>query len=267
MFNICQQVEQQHNLEPDNEVIKAFLGELRTALYHRPYDQHQFMLLQLMRKHMDWHWKINKKEKKRKKQAMSRTYFIPEDEWMNFVCGVSEVAHIQPALPFFNNKQKKDDDTQKPLPNLVADDSQPNCPICREKFDKFWDETDEEWMYRAVEVNDKLDKIVHVKCNGIAQQPTNTTNTNNATSTLTFQSPTPIVQPSPPTTTTASTATVDSSFSPPSAAITTTTTSIDAIPAGASLITDTYKSTSWSKQQVKSSSTRNSLIRHRILDR
>ncbi|EFA78650.1 ENTH domain-containing protein [Heterostelium album PN500] len=120
---------------------------------------------ELFKLHMDWHWRVNKKEKKKKKQAMSRSWYITEDEWIAFECGVTEIHHEQPALPFLNAKNKKEDE-QKPLPNLVADDEQPNCPICREKFDKFWDESNEEWMYRAVELNEKINKIVHVKCNG-----------------------------------------------------------------------------------------------------
>ncbi|GAM20691.1 hypothetical protein SAMD00019534_038660 [Acytostelium subglobosum LB1] len=116
-----------------------------------------------MRKHMDWHWRMNKKEKKKKekKQAMSRAWYIEEDEWMQYTAGETEVYHEQPALPFLNNRHKKEDD-QKPLPNMVADDDQPECPICREKFDKFWDETNEEWMYLAVEINERMDKITYL---------------------------------------------------------------------------------------------------------
>lgn len=41
-----------------------------------------------------------------------------------------------------------DDDASAKPSCVVADDSVPKCRICGEQFVKFWDEDEEEWMYK-----------------------------------------------------------------------------------------------------------------------
>ncbi|KYR02391.1 ENTH domain-containing protein [Tieghemostelium lacteum] len=116
--------------------------------------------------HMDWHWKLNKLQKKRSKQSMSRSYFLDPEHWIDYKPDYTVNISEQPSIPFFNDNSSKvkKEESSKPLPNLIADDSQPSCFICREKFDRFWDEESEEWMYKAVDIDNKTNKIIHVKC-------------------------------------------------------------------------------------------------------
>jgi len=51
----------------------------------------------------------------------------------------------------------------KKVPSVRADESQPNCVACNEKFELFWDADKEDWMYKnAVVASDGF--IYHTQC-------------------------------------------------------------------------------------------------------
>jgi hypothetical protein len=68
----------------------------------------------------------------------------------------------KPAMPFFEAAAEETAET--PVMNVIADESQPNCGICSEKFDQFWDNELEEWMYRATVKVEGTGQLFHQKC-------------------------------------------------------------------------------------------------------
>lgn len=101
-------------------------------------------------KHLDWHFRMNRKEKQKLKKAMSRTWFYTTEEWIKFE---GDEGGEQPATPFFLREQTSEETEDRPPPSVAADESQPNCALCREKFTQYWDTDQEEWMFKnAVKV-------------------------------------------------------------------------------------------------------------------
>lgn len=116
-----------------------------------------------MAKHLDWHFVMNKKEKQKSKKAISRLWFLTSEEW---VLGI-DVAE-KPAVPFFGaagaEPASTDEAQEGPLSNVLADETQTHCAICSEKFDQFWDNEGEEWLYRGTVRVEGTGQIFHQKC-------------------------------------------------------------------------------------------------------
>lgn len=111
-----------------------------------------------MAKHLDWHFAMNKKEKQKTKKAVSRLWFTTADEWATGI----DVAE-KPAMPFFNEAATQEA-AETPVMNVIADESQTHCGICGEKFDQFWENDLEEWMYRGAVKVEGTGQLFHQKC-------------------------------------------------------------------------------------------------------
>ncbi|CAJ0907263.1 3452_t:CDS:2, partial [Entrophospora sp. SA101] len=91
--------------------------------------------------HLDWHFRQNRKMKEKAKKAQSRS------------C---------------NNNNNNDliNESTVVVPLDIEKTNKP-CPICKEKFQVFWNDNEEEWMFRnAVEINDGI--ICHATCHADA---------------------------------------------------------------------------------------------------
>eukprot|EP01104_Vermistella_antarctica_P009126 TRINITY_DN2325_c2_g1_i2.p1 TRINITY_DN2325_c2_g1~~TRINITY_DN2325_c2_g1_i2.p1 ORF type:complete len:543 (-),score=80.54 TRINITY_DN2325_c2_g1_i2:193-1821(-) len=113
--------------------------------------------------HLDWHFRINRRQKEKVKRPLSRAWFPTLQEWVDFQG--SEVSVVA-ATPFFEQDTEGEEKAAIKESAQIADDSQTECPVCGEVFDKFWDEDEEEWMYRDTIRHDE--KLYHVSCNPAA---------------------------------------------------------------------------------------------------
>ncbi|KAI8337846.1 hypothetical protein EDC96DRAFT_346839 [Choanephora cucurbitarum] len=124
--------------------------------------------------HLDSHFRQNRKMKERTKRGLSRSWFVTVDQWINGEGG--ELTHQQ-APTFLHDgmghaqklteksSQVNNEDSIDPDSYTVVkpdDDSRKPCAICGEPFVDFWNDDEEEWMYKnAVMSNNKL---YHATC-------------------------------------------------------------------------------------------------------
>ena len=100
---------------------------------------------------MDWHFRQNRRLKE-KKRIVSREWFVGDDDWIN-----ERDNKNQKVLPF-QEAVEATVDKEDVLPAIVYNDEDIDavCGICNEPFEKYWDEVEEEWMFRNAV---KLDRV------------------------------------------------------------------------------------------------------------
>ncbi|KAG0184768.1 hypothetical protein DFQ28_010531 [Apophysomyces sp. BC1034] len=121
--------------------------------------------------HLDSHFRQNRRMKERVKRGLSRSWFVTEEEWIS---GAGGEVTSQQAPAFLNDQQfhvhandspttedaGKAEDHTVIMPN---EDRKP-CPICGERFIDFWNDEEEEWMYKnAVLVENTMEYQVEQK--------------------------------------------------------------------------------------------------------
>ncbi|XP_078600723.1 uncharacterized protein LOC144875862 isoform X1 [Branchiostoma floridae x Branchiostoma japonicum] len=106
--------------------------------------------------HLDWHFRMNRREKEGTGKASHRDWYYGVDDWIAYAeLGddeeVQESAFFeQPVLP-----------TSEPgevisCPVCTDEENDDICDICQEPFEQFWDEDEEAWHLKdAVRVNGK----------------------------------------------------------------------------------------------------------------
>ncbi|KAI9353073.1 hypothetical protein DFJ73DRAFT_829477 [Zopfochytrium polystomum] len=115
-----------------------------------------------MVEHMDWHFRQNRRAKEKDRKAVSRGWYLTEDSWLKEKeSGVTEASmqnlFFESATPAPLSK------LDEVLASLPADDLVDlNCGICGERFDRYWNENDEQWEIKnALKVGDK---VLHQTC-------------------------------------------------------------------------------------------------------
>lgn len=108
--------------------------------------------------HMDFHFRQNKRNMEKGKKMLSRDWYVPVENWI----ANKEVEVGEEHAPYFGDapEAKKEKVETEELPKVRAPEGEALvCPICHEKFVRYWDEDEEEWMVRdAVEVDGRVGK-------------------------------------------------------------------------------------------------------------
>jgi len=128
-----------------------------------------------MAAHLDWHFQMNQREKQKAVKAISRQWYLPTKEWMDW--REAAPGEKQPAAPSFFDLvnagiessalnlgaggvlEGYEADEDKYC--VVADDKQESCVICGEAFSTFWDSEQEQWMYRGAVYSNYPDTQMH----------------------------------------------------------------------------------------------------------
>ncbi|XP_077983868.1 pre-mRNA cleavage complex 2 protein Pcf11-like isoform X2 [Glandiceps talaboti] len=113
-------------------------------------------------KHLDWHFRLNRREKDGAKKATSRKWYYKLDDWIKFEeideleeGARSEFFELQARLGL-SEMMKKPNPVVSSIAVTGENDTEEVCDICQEKFDQFWDEDEEQWQLKdAVRVDGK----------------------------------------------------------------------------------------------------------------
>ncbi|XP_001641783.2 pre-mRNA cleavage complex 2 protein Pcf11 [Nematostella vectensis] len=105
----------------------------------------------MYREHLDWHFRRNRREKDGRRVA-HRQWYIPVEDWLDYeeIMDPEDKAHSS----FFDLERADEPDAQQATdsescPVLASDtDAEASCSVCFEKFEQFWDESNEEWHYK-----------------------------------------------------------------------------------------------------------------------
>ncbi|KAI9021227.1 hypothetical protein DFJ74DRAFT_672325 [Hyaloraphidium curvatum] len=119
--------------------------------------------------HMDYHFRQNKRVMEKGKKLVSRDWFVTKEDWLEN----REAKTSDDQSPFFGMDVLKPDAEAKKLaakieasvPSVKApegDTSSLVCPVCHEKFVRYWDEEKEEWMLRDAMMFEG--KLRHYSC-------------------------------------------------------------------------------------------------------
>lgn len=127
-----------------------------------------------MKQHLDWHFRLNKQSSVR--QSMSRDWFLSAEEWITSG-NKQTTAEFKPSFDDDENGDAKSngmDTTSDGGANGINDethfhdvyvvaDGDGFCQICMEKFDRYWHDGEEEWVFRAATKRED-GSYVHQNC-------------------------------------------------------------------------------------------------------
>lgn len=117
--------------------------------------------------HLDWHFRQNRKLTDNVLKSLSRDWFLNENDWLE-LRNVDTTSKQAPS--FFETSASAGPQGDADLSKVAAvvpsipmvDGVDAVCYVCKEKFETFWDEDEEEWMMRdAVMINGK---VFHTAC-------------------------------------------------------------------------------------------------------
>ncbi|KAJ3042346.1 mRNA 3' end processing factor [Rhizophlyctis rosea] len=81
-------------------------------------------------KHLDWHFRMNRRAKERKGQCIGREWSLKEEKWVVEREGMSGFGEGKEAVS-----------------NIPAEnEKEPLCAVRQEALEKFYDDEREEWM-------------------------------------------------------------------------------------------------------------------------
>ncbi|KAI8882083.1 hypothetical protein K501DRAFT_286051 [Backusella circina FSU 941] len=127
--------------------------------------------------HLDAHFRQNRKMKERVKRGLSRSWFVSVDEWISGEGG-ELMSQQAPAflhdgmghVPATSEKTAAVTGEQAVDPAshtvIMPNEERKPCLICGERFIDFWNDDEEEWMYKNAVLVD--DKIYHATCHADA---------------------------------------------------------------------------------------------------
>jgi len=104
--------------------------------------------------HMDF---LHARRKRRRDGTVSRKWFVDVGAWLK---GLKTMA--EDTMNFFGGGDDKDSAAEAHVEEDVdesvsvpVDESQPTCALSGEEFEKFWNETEQEWHYRGTIILDR----------------------------------------------------------------------------------------------------------------
>ncbi|CAG8514370.1 1235_t:CDS:10 [Ambispora gerdemannii] len=135
--------------------------------------------------HLDWHFRQNRRMKDKAKTAQSRNWFVIEEDWV--YSRESEINTIIHSAAYFEPAPSSSVSSSTPKKSAPVTQQQPQqskeeevmnestvivpldwekmskpCPICQEKFKKYYSDADDEWIFKnAVEIDGV---IYHASC-------------------------------------------------------------------------------------------------------
>ncbi|KAF8988871.1 hypothetical protein BGZ52_005798 [Haplosporangium bisporale] len=143
-----------------------------------------------MDSHLDWHFRQNRRMKDKAKKSHSRSWLVGEEDWIHSREGDLSQSQQPVFFDFGSGVNKTSKDEQALQEEIAAMREQivsetslaqslrggdpeitqamalntitKGCSICKEKFIKVWNDTEEEWSYKNAVVVDKL--IYHATC-------------------------------------------------------------------------------------------------------
>lgn len=108
--------------------------------------------------HLDWHFRVNRREKDGAKKAFSRKWFYDVEDWIQF----EEIEDLEERARSFFELQADEEQfqiaDQAEIPSVPASENEEknSCVVCREHFEQFWVEEEEEWHLKyAIRVDDQ----------------------------------------------------------------------------------------------------------------
>lgn len=120
----------------------------------------------LKRLHLDWHFRINKRQANYKTNVQSRSWYLDTSAWINF--HENELSELEPSVV------KKESTPANVMPQqtyvvIPSDETNMNnvCAICREHIKPSINPSTEEWVWSGCMLapgNNSGRKIVHIAC-------------------------------------------------------------------------------------------------------
>ena len=100
-----------------------------------------------MEDHLDWHFRSNRRAKDANKRALSRGWYHTLNDW------VSENDKVETIIPDDSSAQDYNMEV-----NIPAEGEEiVKCATCLEPLYKFYDEKQEEWMFKnSIKENDQV---------------------------------------------------------------------------------------------------------------
>lgn len=130
---------------------------------------------QKMDSHLDSHFRQNRKLKERVKRGLSRSWFVTVDEWIHGEGGESMSQQVptflQDGMSSAGNSKEGNGSGEEiinPDEHMVIKhtDEKKTCSICGETFIDFWNDDEEEWMFKNAVMEDE--RIYHATCHADA---------------------------------------------------------------------------------------------------
>ncbi|XP_054708497.1 uncharacterized protein LOC129218287 [Uloborus diversus] len=95
--------------------------------------------------HLDWHFRINRREKEEFKKPVSKRWYYEIEDWIQF----EEFDDCEERAPSFFDLQAETETVEVPtpiIPSIAATgDISEECSVCGEQFQLFWVQEEEEW--------------------------------------------------------------------------------------------------------------------------
>ncbi|GFX01209.1 pre-mRNA cleavage complex 2 protein Pcf11 [Trichonephila clavipes] len=96
--------------------------------------------------HLDWHFRMNRREKDGAKKAYSRRLFYEIKDWIQF----KEIEEAEERTPSYfelqaDGEMSKNEEKEKVQSVPASECESEKCSVCGEQFQLFWVEEEEEW--------------------------------------------------------------------------------------------------------------------------
>merc|ERR1719195_1054029 len=112
--------------------------------------------------HLDWHFRMKRREKDNAKRAQSRKWYFEKNDWI-------ESDEIEDEASEEKIEEEEKEEEEIVIKTVPVGDGQKNtaCPVCREDFDQFYKQSgegveEEGWYFHNAMIHDGV--IYHPEC-------------------------------------------------------------------------------------------------------